>query len=53
MKAGEKGMTDDEMVAWQYRLNGPESEQAMADGEGQGSLSSIRLLSRVRLFVTP
>ena len=30
-------MTENEMVAWHYRLNGPESEQAMADGEGQGS----------------
>ena len=31
-------MTGDEMVAWHHRLNGHESEQATADGEGQGSL---------------
>ena len=33
-----KGMTEDEMVGWHHRLNGPEFEQALGDGEGQGSL---------------
>ena len=33
----EKGMTEDEMVGWHHRLNGPEFEQALGDGEGQGS----------------
>ena len=28
-----------EMVGWHHRLNGPESEQAPGDGEGQGSLA--------------
>ena len=32
----EKGMTEDEMVGW---LNGHEFEQALGDGEGQGSLA--------------
>ena len=33
-----KGMTDDEMVGWHHWLDGPEFEQALSDGEGQGSL---------------
>ena len=35
----EKGMTEDEMVGWHYRLDGHEFEQALGDGEGQGSLA--------------
>ena len=31
-------MTEDEMVEWHHRLNGHEFEQALGDGEGQGSL---------------
>ena len=31
--------TEDEMVGWHHRLNGHESEQALEDGEGQGSLA--------------
>ena len=31
-------MTEDEMVGWHQRLNGHEVEQALGDGEGQGSL---------------
>ena len=27
-------MTEDEMVGWHHRLNGHESKQAPADGEG-------------------
>ena len=42
-----KGATEDEMVAWHHRLNGHEFEQAPGDSEGQGSLSSVQLLSRV------
>ena len=33
-----KGMTEDEMVGWHHQLNGREFEQALGDGEGQGSL---------------
>ena len=32
-------MTEDEMVAWHYRLDGHESEQAPGVGDGQGSLA--------------
>ena len=35
----EKGMTEDEMVAWHHQLNGHEFEQALGDGKGQGSLA--------------
>ena len=34
----EKGTTEDEMVGWHYWHNGHEYEQALGDGEGQGSL---------------
>ena len=35
----EKGTTEDEMVGWHHQLNGPESEKALGDGEGQGGLA--------------
>ena len=35
----EKGLTEDEMVGWHHWLNGHEFEQALGDGEGQGSLA--------------
>ena len=31
-------VTEDEMVGWHHQLNGHESEQALGDGDGQGSL---------------
>ena len=31
----EKGTTEDEMAGWYHRLDGHESVQALADGEGQ------------------
>ena len=31
-------MTEDEMIGWLHRLSGREFEQALGDGEGQGSL---------------
>ena len=34
----EKGMTEDKVVGWHHRLNGREFEQALGDGDGQGSL---------------
>ena len=34
-----KGITADKMVGWHRRLNGYAFEQAMGDGEGQGSLA--------------
>ena len=33
----EKVMTEDKMVGWHHCLDGHESEQALGDGEGQGS----------------
>ena len=35
----EKGTTEDEMVGWHRRLNGPEFEQALGVGDGQGNLT--------------
>ena len=32
-------MTEDKTVGWHHRLNGREFEQALRDGEGQGSLA--------------
>ena len=32
-------MTEDEMVGWHHRLNGPEFEQARGVGDGQGSVA--------------
>ena len=34
----EKGAIEDEMTGWHHWLNGQEFEQALGDGEGQGSL---------------
>ena len=34
----EKGVTEDEMFRWHLQLNGYEFEQALGNGEGQGSL---------------
>ena len=36
---GRKATTEDEMVGWRHQLNGHEFEQALGDGEGQGSLA--------------
>ena len=35
----QKGVTEDEMVGWHHRFNGHEFEQALENGEGQGSLT--------------
>ena len=35
----EKGMTEDKMVGWHYRLTGHEFEQALGVGDGQGGLA--------------
>ena len=32
-------MTEDEMVGWYHQFSGHEFEQALGDGEGQGSLA--------------
>jgi len=35
----EKGMTEDEMAGWHYRLDGREFEWTLGDGDGQGGLA--------------
>ena len=39
-------MTEDEMVGWDHQLNGHEFEQALGDGDGQGSLVCCNPWSR-------
>ena len=34
-------MTEDEIVGWHPQLNGPEFEQALGVGDGQGVLQSM------------
>ena len=34
----EKGMTEDQMIGWHHRLNGPKPKQALGAGDGQRSL---------------
>ena len=36
----EKGMAENEMIEWHHQFSGHEFEQALGDGEGQGSLAS-------------
>ena len=36
----EKGVTEEEMVAWHHRFSGRESEQTLGDGEEQGSAAA-------------
>ena len=36
-------MTEEVMFGWHHRLNGPEFEQPLGDGEGQGSLACCSL----------
>ena len=36
----EKGMTEDEMIGWHYRLNGNEFEQTLGDNEYKEALSA-------------
>ena len=33
------GVTEDEMVGWHHRINGPKFEPALRHSEGQGSLA--------------
>ena len=37
-----RGTTEDEMVGWHHQFPGHEFEQALGDGEGQGSLGCCR-----------
>ena len=38
----EKGITEHEMIGWHHRLDGHDFEQALGDGDGQGSLVCSR-----------
>ena len=42
-------MTEDEMVGWHHQLNGHEFEQALGDGEGQGSLCMLQSMGSQRV----
>ena len=48
----EKGTTEDEMVGWHHRLNRHAFEQALGDGEGQGSLACCSLWGHKELDTT-
>ena len=48
----EKGATEDEMVGWHHQLDGHEFEQALGDGEVQGSLSCCSSWGRKELDTT-
>ena len=52
MKAGEEGVTEEEMVGWLHRLNGHEFEQTLGDGEGQGNLACCSPRGRTELDTT-
>ena len=41
-KGRSKGKREDEMIGWHHQLNGHEFEQALGDGEGQGSLGMLQ-----------
>ena len=47
-----EGATEDEMVGWHHLFNGHESEQALGDGEGQGSLVCCSPCGRKELDTT-
>ena len=41
-----RGVIEDEVVGWHHQFNGHEFEQALGDGEGQGSLACCSLGGR-------
>ena len=45
-------MTEDDMVGWHHRLSGHEFEQALGDGERQGSLVCCRSQCHKKLDTT-
>ena len=48
----EKGLTEDKMVGGHHQLNGHEFEQALGNGEGQGSLACCSPWGHKELDVT-
>ena len=51
-KQEKKVMTENGMVGWPHRLNGHEFEQALGNGEGQGSLACYSPWGRKELDMT-
>ena len=47
-----KGMTENEMDGWHHQLDGHEFEQALGDGDGQGSLACCSLWCHEELDTT-
>ena len=45
-------MTENEMAGWHHQLNGHEFEQALAVGDGQGSLACYSAWSHKELDTT-
>ena len=45
----EKGMTEDKMVGWHHQFKGHKFEQALEDGEGQGSLGMLQSMGSQRV----
>ena len=48
----EKGMTEDEMFRWHHGINGHKFEQALGNGEGEGSLACCSLWGHKELYMT-
>ena len=42
-------MTEEEIVGWHHQLNGHEFEQALGDGDGQGSVACCSPWGRKKL----
>ena len=45
-------MAEDEMIGWHHQFNGHEFNQALGDGEGQGSLACSNPWGRKKLDTT-
>ena len=45
-------MTEDKMVGWHHLLNGHEFEQALGDGDRQGSLACFSPWGRIESDIT-
>ena len=48
----EKGVTEDKVVGWHYRLNRREFEQTLGENEGQGSLVCCSVWGHKELVMT-
>ena len=48
----EKGTTEDEMVGWHHRLDGPEFEQTPGVGDGQGCLATVQGITKSQTWLS-